>query len=216
MIDCQRVFLPIRLITTTTFVIALTFSNCLGHLSAIGAEPAKQKLPSFDKVRRAVEDHFAHQKGRQRGDLIWRAAVAPVYKQLEELGWKVENRDKIQSSLLPDNSFLVQIYNTGDGRDFLRDCGRFSQSYDRLDHLSRLPDGELTIRRLIAGPDGYKMLEYMTTAPGGEVLGEMLSESPNGDGFNQRTGRIYTVEQFIARLQKSYNDTINPPKRRGR
>jgi hypothetical protein len=195
---------------------AVTLSILCGRDVAAGAEPVKPKLPTFSKVRHVVDDHFAHQKGHQPGDLIWRSTTTPIFKQLEELGWKVANRDKIQSAMLPDNSFLVQIYGTDDGRDFLRDCCRYSRGYDRIDHLSRLPDGELTVRRLIAGPDGYKMVEYMTTAPGGEVLGEQLSESPNGEGFNNRTGRIYTVEQFIGRLQKSYDETINPPKHRGR
>lgn len=195
-------------------LVAILFQICLE--TAQGAEPAKAKLPSSEKIRHTVEEHFARQKERQPGDLIWKSAAAPVFKQLEELGWKVANRDSIQSAMLPDHSFLVQIYNTGDGRRFLRDCSRYSRAYDRLDHLSRLPDGELTIRRLIAGPDGYKMLEYMTTAPGGEVLGNMLSNAPNGNGFNDRTGRIYTVEQFVARLQKSYDDALHPPQRRGR
>jgi hypothetical protein len=35
-------------------------------------------------------------------------------------------------------------------------------------------------------------------------MGEMISQAPHGQGFNQPTGRIYTEQQFIARLKQSY------------
>jgi hypothetical protein len=35
-------------------------------------------------------------------------------------------------------------------------------------------------------------------------MGEMISQAPNGQGFNKRTGRIYTEQQLIARLKQSY------------
>ena len=80
---------------------------------------------------------------------------------------------------------------------------RLRDAYDRLDRLSRLPHGQQTVRDLIRGPDGYKMIEYMTTAPGGKELGNQLSNAPQGKDFNAATGRIYTAEKLLLRLEQS-------------
>ncbi len=81
---------------------------------------------------------------------------------------------------------------------------KYPEGYDRLDRMVRLPRGEIFTEDLIHNPGGYQMVEYMATAQGGIEMGKMLSETPKGKNFNQPTGRIYTAEQLIARVKKSY------------
>ncbi len=126
----------------------------------------------------------------------------PDYKQILE---RVPAKDE----------FLAEQLRTPGGRKFMRQISRYDDAYDRLDRLSRLPHGQQTVIDLIRGPDGYKMLEYMTTTPGGEALGEQLSNAPKGKNFNRTTGRIYTAETLLKRLEQSRAATLKSAKPTG-
>ena len=185
----------------------------VGSFAAAGAyeaRGAKRSRPEFTAVRAAVAKHFASLRGYQPNDLISQPDWDAVAKELDRLGWKPSDAAGIRDALLPEKSFLIQQSRSQEGRDFMRQIARLPQGYDRLDHLSRIPNGEPTITRLIAGPDGYKMLEYMTTAPGGRVLGNYLSVDENGANFNKPSGRIYTADALLQRLEQSYTNDSRP------
>ena len=160
--------------------------------------------PTFEQVQKTAEKHFATLKKYRKGDLLTQSDVAPVFDQLEKLGWKVADRAEILKLFLGDRELMVRMLRTEDGRIFMRDIEKLPGGYDRVDHLSRLSDAETLLWRLTTGPDGYKMIDYMTKTPWGETMGEMISQAPNGQGFNKRTGRIYTEQQLITRLKQSY------------
>ncbi|HUY88294.1 MAG TPA: hypothetical protein VMV10_06145 [Pirellulales bacterium] len=160
--------------------------------------------PTFAEVQKTAEKHFSTLKKYRKGDLLSQSDVAPVFDQLEKLGWKVADRDEILKQVPGDRELLVRMLRSDDNRVFMRDIERLPGGYDRVDHLSRLSDAETLLGRLAAGPDGYKMIDYMTTTPWGKTMGNMLAQAPHGQGFNQPTGRIYTEQQFIARLKQSY------------
>ena len=180
-------------------------------VDAYEARGEKRALPEFSAVRAALDKHFAAQRGYQPGDLISQSDWDVLAKGLDRLGWRPSDAAQIRAALLPEKSFLIQKARTQEGRDFMRQVARSPQGYDRLDHLSRIPNGEPTISRLIDGPDGYKMLEYMATAPGGRELGNYLSADENGARFNEPSGRIYTAEALLQRLQQSYSNDSRPP-----
>lgn len=166
---------------------------------------AKDKAwPSFHIVQKTVEKHLASIHDYRKGDLLSKGYVEPIFGELEKLGWKVADRAEIIKLVPGDRELLVTMLRNDESRDFMRGIENFPGGYDRVDHLSRLSDAQTLLWRLTAGPDGYKMVEYLTTAPGGEVMGEYLSQAPNGKNFNQRTGRIYTEVQFIAKLKQGY------------
>ena len=177
--------------------------------ASAAAKKAKQTpaepWPKFAEVEKAAEKHFSTLKKYRKGDLLSQSDVAPVFDQLEKLGWKVDDRAEILKLVPGDRELMVRMLRTDDGRVFMRDIQRLPGGYDRVDHLSRLSDAETLLWRLTTGPDGYKMIDYMTTTPYGETMGNMVSQAPNGRGFNQPTGRIYTELQFIARLKTSYD-----------
>ncbi len=87
----------------------------------------------------------------------------------------------------------------------MRQSGKYPLAYDRIDRLSRMIMGEKNVRALIRGPDGYKMIQYMTSTPYGRNMGQMLSQDPRGADFNSPTGRLYTADALLGRLQQSYD-----------
>ena len=81
---------------------------------------------------------------------------------------------------------------------------RPADAYDRLDKLSQLPEGKSSIRTLIKGPGGKKLIDLLTSSTGRPQAGELLAHSPSGHDFNQATGRIYTLDALVQRLEQSY------------
>ncbi|HLA85959.1 MAG TPA: hypothetical protein VJL29_14300 [Thermoguttaceae bacterium] len=176
-----------------------------GLLLAVAGRPAAAAdPPKWDDVKKAVMAYFERLPDYKRGDLLSRSQVEPVFGALERLGWRVAARKALVESVLPDNDPLVQQLRTPAGRKFARQVAGVPDGYDRLDRLRRLPRGRQNVENLIRGPDGYLMIEYMTTTPGGRNLGGMLSRAPKGKGFNQSTGRIYTVDMLLERLKQEY------------
>ena len=161
-------------------------------------------LPEFAKVEQWVQGHFASQAGRESHDLILRRDVEQVLDGLKQQGWDVAERKEILALSLANDDWLAKRLETNAGRKFMRDMSSYPDGYDKLDRLRRLPDGQRILDRLIKGPDGYKMIEYLTNQPGGREMGRMLSDAPKGKNFNQPTGRIYTVDDLLKRLQESH------------
>jgi hypothetical protein len=167
----------------------------------------------MSEIEEIVLRHFRTDANYRAGDLITRDKVEPVLAKLREKGLPLPDAKQILDKVPSRNEFLPQQFRTAAGQKFMRQVSDYSGGYDRLDRLARLPHGEQTIRDLIRGPDGYKMIEYMTTAQGGKALGNQLSNAPLGKDFNEATGRIYTVDQLLARLEQSRAASLKPAKR---
>jgi len=196
----------IRHIIATALV--LTLMACQ---NAHGGQ-SKKPMPSFDKVTKTVLKNFKKQNAGDPEAIISQSQVRPIFGQLKRLGWIVAEEKQILEAVPSDSDFVVRQLRTPAGEKFMRQAGSFPEAYDRLDRLSRLPHGQQTVRDLIRGPDGYKMIQYMTTSRGGVELGKMLSKDPGGKGFNQPTGRIYTVKMLLARLKTEYADATGKTK----
>jgi len=153
--------------------------------------------------RQAVLRCFQIQPDYRAGDLITQDKVEPLLAHLKWMGLPLPNAKQILEKVPAKDEFLAEQLRTPNGRKFMREISGYTGGYDRLDRLSRLPYGKQTIRDLIRGPDGYKMIEYMTTAPGGKALGDQLSNAPQDGDFNAKTGRIYTAEMLLRRLEQS-------------
>ncbi len=180
------------------------------------AEPNKAHLlPKWSSIENAVALHFRAQKHRQQNDLISRDNLRAVLRELERQGWKPSDSDSLVNRALSEDHFLVRSLRAKSGLTFMRAVSSMPQGYDRLDQLSQLSDGRSIVQRLIDGPDGYKLLDYMTQASGGKELGAMLSATPGARDFNKPTGRIYTSDELLAALDKSYRNETSP-KRKGR
>jgi hypothetical protein len=186
-------------------VVVLTWGLAFAWGAPAVCGAAKPKpLPSLSDVRELVWRHFGLLPGYRPGDIIALSEVQPLFAQLEQMGWKMANRQDILRKVPADQDYLVRVLRTPRGRKFMRRIGGYPNAYDRLERLSWLPHGKQTVQDLIYTTDGQKMIEYLTTTSGGTELGKMLSKAPEGAGFNKPTGRIYTEKSFLAELEKSY------------
>lgn len=192
-------------LTSRFRVAAILLSHGLSLTAGLAvARDADRPLPAFSEVRQAVLRHFERQADFRPTDLITRDQVEPLLAKLQGMGLPLTDAKQILEMVPAKGDFLVEQLGTPAGRSFMRRAAVYPNAYDRLDRLSRMPLGQQTVRDLIKGPGGEKMIEYMTKAPGGLELGKMLSNCPDGQHFNTPTGRIYTVEMLLARLQESY------------
>ncbi|MBU4272528.1 MAG: hypothetical protein KKE86_05480 [Planctomycetes bacterium] len=194
----NRTFLPVRLFSSVLLGIVAAAAG-----STEGRAEGKPIPPFFAEIRQTVLGYFKDQPNYRPGDLITRKKVEPLLVRLQEMGLPLPEKKEILDAVPVEGEFLAGQLSTPAGWKFMRQISRYPDAYDRLDRLSRLPRGRQTVRDLIRGPDGYKMIEYMTTAAGGKELGKMLSNSPNGKKFNAPTGRVYTAEILLERLEQS-------------
>jgi hypothetical protein len=161
-------------------------------------------LPPFAQVKKTVELHFARQADYHPGDIISQSDVTPLLAELTRIGFTAPDAEDILEAVPEDGDFLVTNLRTAAGRKFMSRMSQCAEGYDRLERLARLPHGEQTICDLIRGPGGEEMVKYMTQTPGGKAMGRQLSNAPGGEDFNEPTGRIYTVQALLTRLQRSY------------
>ena len=183
--------------------VALGLTACWSTAVARAATEPKP-LPSMSEVRELVLRYFARLPGHRPGDILARSEVAPLFPQLERLGWKVTDRSLLLRKVPADSDYLIRKLRTRHGRKFMRRIADYPSAYDRLHRLSWLPHGKQTVHDLIYKVGGHEMIRYMTTAPGGKNLGRQLSRAPAGRDFNKPTGRIYTVEMLLAILEQSH------------
>jgi hypothetical protein len=130
--------------------------------------------------------------------------VASLLAELTRIGFVVPDQKDILEKVPDDDEFLVTSLRTTAGRKFMGRMSSCAEGYDRLQRLARLPHGEQTVRDLIQGPGGEEMVKYMTQTPGGKAMGRQLSSAPGAEDFNAATGRIYTAQALLSRLQRSY------------
>ena len=188
---------------------------CSLCLAAEGTKPVANELPPFEQVESLVEKHLAGQKGYRQGDLLTQNMVAPLFEQIEAIGWTVEDQKEIIERVLSENAPLARRLGTTEGRKFMRQVATYPDAYGRLDRLQRLSDGDRILRRLVQGPDGHKLIEYMATSQGGRNLQKSLSATPRGADFDKPTKRIYTSKDLLASLKQSHaNAQESPGKRR--
>ena len=193
-----------------------------GHLNVVavsGAESPKAgdkktpALPKWEQVQRAAGAALRSRPDSQPGDIIAKSEAQACFAKLAALGWEPSDAQQIVAAVPGDDEFIVKHLrgkNNKDGQRFMRHVAKYPEGYDRLDRMIRLPRGETITEDLIHNPGGYQMVEYLATAQGGIEMGKMLSETPKGKNFNQPTGRIYTAEQLMARLRKSYDAASAP------
>lgn len=191
-----------RLYSWHLWLVAFVTLAVAANTAAADGKKTKE-LPAFAKVEENVRRHF-EELDRKPGDVISQGDVKQLFNVLALMGFKVPDEAAVVNKILKDNAFLIRHLRTKSGEKFMGQISNYPAGYDRLDRLSRLPQGRQMVQDLIKGPDGYKMIKYMTEAPGGEVLGDQIANAPKGEDFNKPTARIYTVEQLIERLKKSY------------
>ena len=173
---------------------------------------AAKPITSLSELRQAVLRYFQAQPDYQPGDLITRDQVEPLLLQVRRKGLPLPNAKQILEKVPAKDDFLAQQFRTPNGRTLMREISGCAGAYDRLDQLCRQPHGQQTIGNLIRGQSGMKVIVFTVTAPDGKALGERLSDLLEGGDFNAKTGRIYTADMLLRRLEQSRAAALKPAK----
>lgn len=161
--------------------------------------------PKFEDVKKTVQQHFEAMPNYEPGDIITRSDVLPLFAQLQRLGWTVADRKDILSRIPADGDYLVKQLRGPRGRKFMRQIGSQPDTYDRLERLTRLPNGKRTVSELIRRPGkGSDVIKYLATNPKGIRASKRMAKKAAGSDFHRPTGRIYTQEMLLQGLKKSY------------
>jgi hypothetical protein len=161
----------------------------------IQAEPPRVvDKPTLSEVLQFTDRFLQQQTGYQPGQLVTQSGVVKLIKALEAKGWQVRDKQELLERVLKDDDFLVRQFSDEAGQAFLRKIEHLPGGIDRVDRLSRLPQGQQSVNDLIRKvPNGAEWIEAMTTTRRGEILGDRLSNAEAGRNFNKPTGRLYTV-----------------------
>jgi hypothetical protein len=172
------------------------------------AAPKKVKaMPTFAAVTALVSGQLKANRYYKPGDVLSRGNVDPIFSKLAGLGWVVSDRKQILEQLLPDDYYLVRALRSPDNSMFMRQVGRVPDgyAYDRLDRISRMGDGQVLVNRIMQEPGGWNFIDIMSETREAPGIAQAFSMGPGGKDFTKPTGRIYTEQQFLARLKQSYD-----------
>ena len=126
--------------------------------------------------------------------------------QVVATGWDVPGQEKIVSRACGQ---FVRHPRALDARgsQVYAQLSRHPGTYNRLDRLSTLENGQDTIPHLIEAKQGEDLIIYMATTTGGKTLGKMMAGTQGGVDLNKPTGRIYTADDLLTVLKQIYDAT---------
>jgi hypothetical protein len=176
-------------------------------LATPGAAAPKPML-AWGDVTALVSRQLATRPGYQAGDLISQGDVTPVFKLLEERGWKVADKEEILQRVLDDGHFLVKQLRTEPGVKFARGVAKEALALDHLDRLCAMPGGQQLVHDMLRLPNGQAFMSKKPTQ-GFTDLTILLPKQANGKtprdpDFDKPTGKIYTEAALLAALEKSW------------
>jgi hypothetical protein len=175
-------------------------------LAVFSASAATPRLPAWDQVEKVVAQQLNSVADYQPGDLISRSQVDPMFDQFQRLGWAVRDRLEIMNLVSADSEPMVRQFRSAAGKKFMRDSGNLG--YDRIDQLDHVTLGPETVDALISSHDGVKKIQNLGTSTAKQNQSWMIAPNLHGANFNAPTGRIYTADQLLARLKKSYTTAL--------
>ncbi|MFV1964220.1 MAG: hypothetical protein ACC628_02265 [Pirellulaceae bacterium] len=175
-------------------------------------EASEEQPPSLAVVQHLVNSHFSARRDFQKGDLISKRDVLPIFTELQGLGWKVADQAEILSLVLDDGSAVVQTTRTRNGKKFMRKVSGYRLIYDRLDRITREPGGRRLLADLVKLPDAERYAK-MKSRRGALNMLDFLPKNRSGKrrriaDYEKPTGRIYTIDAFLKRLQQSHSKAL--------
>jgi hypothetical protein len=191
-----------------TWVIVFAALFATGSPQPVRASESIEQLPEFSWVEELVNDHFAARKDFRRSDLISKRDVTPIFASLKNAGWQVADEADILALILDEGSAVVRTLRTRDGQQFMRKVAGYRLIYDRLDRITRESGGQRLVADLVKLPDAQRYAK-MKPQRGVPSMLEFLPKKKSGKrrrvaDYDKPTGRIYTIEAFLERLQESH------------
>lgn len=197
--------LTFRLVIAT--LIGASAGVLMGSPAAAQTAAAVPQIRSFSDVRSLTGQHLAASGTDYRdGDLITRKQVTELFELLEHAGWEVPEQQSVLNKVLSAGDFIArELLSTPKGRQFMRKIAGYKLGYDRLERMSQLPQGQMSVHDLIHKvPNGHTWIQAMTGTQRGKRLGDRLSNSRQGKDFNEPTGHLYTAKQLLEELQPQF------------
>ncbi|MCA9228940.1 MAG: hypothetical protein KDA47_25160, partial [Planctomycetales bacterium] len=146
----------------------------------------------------------------ERTDLLSQAEVSPLFESMsKQIHWEPADRAELLRRVPAASEFLVQQLRSERGTLFMRKVAGEELIYDRLDRISRESGGQALIRDLIKLPDAERYAKKETARAVPDLV-ELLPRKRNSrdrvvKDYDQPTGRLYTIDAFMAALKASYD-----------
>ena len=184
------------------------FSVSLILATQLCAQKQVRQIESFTDVKEITRLHFRSEKEYENGDVITQKSVRNLFRRLQKHGWSVPKQQELLQWIVSDSEFLAKQFSTEKGRKFMRQIVRHNHAIDRIDRLSRMPNGKASVSDLIHKiPNGAEVAIALATTKQGASIGRSLSKSATGKDFNKPTGRLYFEKDLIRVLQPMYKAT---------
>lgn len=173
----------------------------LTSVVSAAAPTTRPPAPTAEDVREFAVKTLSTQAGFDQEGLITRSQVKRLIVEFERKGWQVQGASELLERTLADDDFLVRQLSDSDGKKFLAKVIKVDGSLDRLDRIAHMPHGETNVTDLIHKiPNGADWITAMGDTEHGKRMAERLEHAQDGDGFNEPTGRIYTVSDLATTL----------------
>lgn len=181
---------------------------CFVFLTLLASPADASELPSWDKVEQIVLRYFDSAWDKDQFHFVTQGHAKTVFTQLEQIGWRIEDRKSLMKDIPEDSEFLIEQLTSPQGQAMLRKLEDEKLLYDRLDRLIQKPGGRRLVRDLIRVPHGYKYAKSKRPK-GMPEMKEFLPKTSKGKNptisdYDKPTGRIYTLELFLDRLRETH------------
>ncbi len=171
----------------------------------------EEGLP-WSQVENSVRRYFAANWNDKQINLMTQGHASLALRQLDHLGWQVEDQKDILKGIPADSDYLIQVLSSASGQKLLKHLPNEELLYDRLDRIIKQPGGRRLVRDMLKLPDGYRYAKA-NRPRGVPAMNEFLPKTRKGKdqvirNYGKPTGRIYTLDQFITRLHESHDELV--------
>ncbi len=168
--------------------------------TSVSKKPAKV---TPEQLRALIQERLAKNSYYSPGFLISHSDVEPIFNFLLEKGVTIAaDHEELYDSILADNSHLVKLLKTPQGRVFMKKIAGDPTVYERLERLSWTFDGRKLIENLIKAKDGATRLEQLQTPAQVAKVSKQLAADSRTQDFALPTGHIHTADDLLAKLTK--------------
>ncbi|MCA9073848.1 MAG: hypothetical protein KDA93_02355 [Planctomycetaceae bacterium] len=162
-----------------------------------------QSFPGPQQVESVLTEYLDNLKDREETDLISQDDIQPLFKQLEDIGWKVADERELKERLLKDKDWLVTTLRTRTGTKFMRKIAEFPGGYAQLDLMRQSSQGKKEVAGIITTPGGEELIEFLTTSPVGRNTSQKLA-AQHRNKSKLVEDRLYTKDDIHKQFKLSY------------
>lgn len=199
-----------------TLLLGFLATTCCVFFSTAAASDPEQI--SVAKFRRIVAEFVAKHKV-PTNEIISQQDVLPLLAVLESAGM-ILDRKELMKMIPGDQSSLVQLLRTPNGRKFIGQTSNNKLMFDRLERIGNEPGGKRLLRDLMKLPDAARYAK-IDTGPGVPDLIDFLPKSGSSKtrrvkDYKKPTGKLYTFNDVVGYLAKQISKPRNGHDRKKR